>query len=691
MEGGVRHLCLSPGSRSSPLALAAHADARITISLQIDERSAAFLALGIAKATRAPVALVCTSGTAAANYLPAIAEASLAGVPLVALTADRPPELRGTGASQTIDQVELYGSQVRLFRDLPCPDDAGSTEAIAMNAAREACVMACAAPIGPVHLNVPFREPLVPAPAERAACEAQWRARNVEQRVAGVAPRRALPGLRSLTELAARLEKARRPLLIAGPGAVSVSEAAAVYAFARAAAVPVFADIASGLRGSAAPEGVTVCALADLFLRDEAMAALAPDFVLRIGGIPTSKTIATWLARHRPRVVAIQPDARRRDPDGIVGEVIVAHAAEVCEALASSRGKGRGEWESLLRTAEAGARTLLEKAPREAAAVMAACGSMPAGAALFLSSSMPIRWAEFYVPKLAQGVEVFVNRGANGIDGIVSTAIGVAKGSGAPTLLVVGDLAFLHDAGGLRAARDLRTPMAILLLENGGGGIFSHLPVAQHADAFEPLFGTPHGCDLSAVSRACGIEHHVAASLEEVASLTSATLSGGGVRVIEWRTDRAQAVREQVAVTRLPGVQRTRSSRKATSGWCEAAARAAASRLFSCTASPARANSGCRWRTPAEPALHLSRPARPRRHERAVAAGSVAPRSRIRRAAGLARCDGRRPLALAGYSMGGRLALALALRHPGRVDRAGLDRRVAGHRGPGRARAPRRR
>jgi 2-succinyl-5-enolpyruvyl-6-hydroxy-3-cyclohexene-1-carboxylate synthase len=539
---------------------------------------------------------------------------------------------------------------------------------MAMNAAREACLTACAAPVGPVHLNVPFREPLVPTPAERAACEAQWRARDGEQRVAAAAPGRALPGLRLLTELAARLEKAQRPLLIAGPGAACVSEAAAVYAFARAAAVPILADIASGLRGSVAPAGVTVCALADLFLRDEAMAALAPDFVLRIGGIPTSKTIAHWLARHRPPVVAIQPDERRRDPDGIVGEVIVAHAAQVCEALASARGKGRGEWQSLLRTAEAGARALLEKAPREAAAVVAACGAMPAGAALFLSSSMPIRWAEFYVPQLAEGVEVFVNRGANGIDGIVSTAIGVAKGSGAPTLLVTGDLAFLHDAGGLRAARDLRTPMAILLLENGGGGIFSHLPVAQHADVFEPLFGTPHGCDLAAVSRACGIEHHVAASLEEVASFTASTLSGGGVRVIEWRTDRVQAVREQVALTRLPGAHadpvvakghewlvRSRGPRggvplvllhgfSGTGEFWLPVANALPRRLCIFPDLPGHGGT----QTPMPPEAW-------RIDQAADALVTLFDTVGINR------------FALAGYSMGGRLALALALRHPERV------------------------
>lgn len=677
VASGVRHLCLSPGSRSSPLAFAAHAEPRIAISVQIDERSCAFLALGIAKATRAPVAVVCTSGTAAANFLPAVAEAFLAGVPLVVLTADRPPELRGTGAAQTIDQLHLYGSHVRLFRDLPCADDEGVQPAAAAEAARDACLAALAGPVGPVHLNVPFREPLVPAPDEMPACAQAWL--ELEPQLRTAVPdtvsdaAKAAAGLPALKALAARLGKAQRPLLVAGPGAVTVAEAAAVLDLARAARMPVFADIASGLRGAVVPEGVTVCSLSDLFLRDEALAALAPDFVLRLGGIPTSKTLATWLSRHRPPLVAIQPDQRRRDPDGIVTEVIVGAASTTCASLAThvKRASRDEEWTALLGTAEAGARALLPGAPREAAAVVAACAALPPHGGLFLSSSMPIRWAEMYVPRLASGVEVYVNRGANGIDGILSSAIGAAKGSGAPLLLVTGDLAFLHDAGGLRAARELATPLVILLLENDGGGIFSHLPVARHEDVFEPLFGTPHGCELAAVSRAAGIEHRVAGTVDEVTALVGETHSGGGVRVIEWRTERRETVREQVALTRQPGVHADRVEAGGI-GW-------QVRRRGPQTGVPlvllhGFTGTGEFW-LPVAQAL-------PRRHcifpDLPGHGGTDAPLPpedwRLERAAdalaalldslGVERC------ALGGYSLGGRLALGFALRHPDRV--AGL-------------------
>ena len=671
--GGVRDVVLSPGSRSSPLALAVHGDARLRLTVQIDERSAAFVALGIAKATRTPVALICTSGTATANYLPAIAEAWLAGVPLVALTADRPPELRGTGASQTIDQVNLFGSHVRLFEDLPCPGDAGLDLASGGLVAQWACSVASAAAGGPVHVNVPFREPLLPAPEDMADCKARWEELLPDVRRAlssRAMPASGRPEAAALAALAARLAAARRPLIVAGPEAVPAKDAAEILALSRDASIPVFADIASGLR-SAGDGGAPACAHADLFLRDEAIAALAPDVVLRLGGIPTSKTLATWLARHRPPVVAVQPDARRRDPDGIVSEVIAGPVVDVCRAALDRSPQHREErraWCHLLQAAETGVQALLDGAPREAKAVRTACSALPAGASVFLSSSMPIRWAEMYVTQLARGARVFVNRGANGIDGIVSSAIGAAIGSGAPTLLVIGDLAFLHDAGGLRAARQLHTPFVVLLLDNDGGGIFSHLPVVRHAGPFEPLFGTPQGCDLEALSRVTGADHRVARSLDEVAALAAETFANGGVRVIQWRTDREATVREQAAVTGLPGVHADTVAAGGLSWrvWRRGLGPEAPLLLLH-----GFTGTGAFWTPvanllPGRTCLFPDLPGH---------GGTDAPCPpeawRLDRAsdalAALLDTLGHSRIDLAGYSMGGRLALAFALRHPHRV------------------------
>lgn len=673
VAGGVREVVLSPGSRSSPLAFALAAEPALRRFVQVDERSAAFLALGIAKATGRPVAMACTSGTAAANWLPAMAEAFLAGVPLVALTADRPPELRGTGASQTIDQLNLFGTHARWFLDLPCPGEGALDAVTAAGFGRDACAVALEGARGPVHLNVPFREPLLPAPEAMASVESRWATMSAALREAApllAAPVPAPTGESTLGALAQALAAAKRPVLLAGPEAVRAAEAEAVFSLARAARIPVFADIASGLRAGPDPEGVLRCAHADLFLRDDAFAALAPDFVLRLGGIPTSKTIATWLARHRPEVVAVQPDERRRDPDGVVTRVVVAPAAALCSALGSRVGEGAIEsgWSELLAQAESAARSLAERAPAEAMAVVSACAALPEGGALVLSSSMPIRWAEFYVTSLAAGCDVFVNRGANGIDGVVSTAAGVAHGSGRPTLLAIGDLAYLHDAGGLRALRDLASPFALLLLDNDGGGIFSHLPVAKHAALFEPLFGTPQRCDLEAAARVAGLAHAQAPSLGAVAALAGETFGRGGVQVIHWRTDREESAREQAMLTRLPGVHaddldvghfRWRVRRRGLAPFPPLVL------LHGFT------GTGEFWLPVAErlPRWRCVMPDLP--GHGGTAAPSPPEAWRLDRAADelVALLDrlGIERVAVAGYSMGGRLALSVALRHPGRV------------------------
>jgi len=673
VAGGMRDAVLSPGSRSSPLAFALKAEPRVRLLVQVDERSAAFLALGVAKATGRPVAAVCTSGTAAANYLPAMAEAWLAGVPLVAVTADRPPELRGTGASQTIDQVNLYGTHARHFRDLPCPGDAGLDVTTAAREAREACRVALEGGRGPAHLNVPLREPLLPAPGDMGALEARWAAMTAALREAVPAlapPAVGMPSAAVIAELADRLARAERPLIVAGPETVRAPHAAAVFALARAAGVPVFADIASGLRAGASPEGVVRCSHADLFLRDEAFSALAPDFVLRLGGIPTSKAIAAWLARHGPELVAVQPDARRRDPDGIVGRVVEGPAAPVCEALAAKAraNPAAAGWSRLLEEGEANARALAERAPSEAAAVVAACAALPAQGALFLSSSMPIRWAEMYVTSLADGCEVFVNRGANGIDGIASTAAGVAIGTGSPMLLVTGDLAWLHDAGGLRALREATAAVAILLLDNDGGGIFSHLPVAKHEALFEPLFGTPQGCDLEAVSRASGLAHALAPSLGAVAALAGETFERGHRQAIQWRSERAETVREQTMLVRLPAVH---ADRVEIGHFAWRVRRRGLAPRLPLVLLHGFTGTGEFWlpvanRLPRRRCIFPDLPG----HGGTNAPGPAGEWRLDRAADEVAQLLDRlgvERFTLAGYSMGGRLALSLALRHPDRV------------------------
>ena len=700
VAGGTRFVVLSPGSRSSPIAFALARDKRIRVHVQVDERSASFVALGFAKASRSPVAIVCTSGTAAANWLPAMAEARLSGVPLVAVTADRPPELRGTGASQTIDQIGLYGRHALSFTDLPCPGDAGLDLREACAAGRRACDEAMSGAGGPVHLNVPFREPLLPSPAEMSVVDQAWSA--VEASVRGAARGEGPVAVPAATDaevarVASLLAHARRAVIVAGPEAVDAKGAASVLALAKSAGVPVFADIASNLR-QGDDGGAVRASHADLFLRDEAFAALAPDFVLRLGNIPTSKVLATWLARHRPPMVAVQPDARRRDPDGVVGEVVVADAALFCAAVGkkgdASLGEGsvphpadkrdsslvegtfphlRAAWLSLVADAEAGARERAKCAPKEARAVVAACEAVPAGGAIFLSSSMPVRWAEFYATALAPGVEVFVNRGANGIDGILSTAAGVAMARGKPTLCVIGDLAFAHDAGGLRSVREAGD-LKVLLLDNDGGGIFSHLPVARHEDIFEPYFGTPSGMDFAKLTEAAGVVFQDGdaslASKGSVPSLVSEPLVHRELSplVLRVRTDRKETVGEQQACTRLAGVH---DERVDAAGLQWKVRSRGLSRGTPLVMLHGFTGTGEFW-TPVANRLPAWRCVFPDLPGHGGTGAPIPPEEwRLDRAADslLALLDamGIDDFALAGYSMGGRLALSVALKSPARV------------------------
>ena len=554
--GGVRHVCVSPGSRSAPLVFAVQQHPDLEISVHLDERSAAFFALGVAKGTGRPVALVCTSGTAAANYFPGVIEASRSCVPLILLTADRPPELRNAGAAQTIDQIHLYGHHVRSFRDLPLPErDLPMLRTIGAIAAH-ACASALEPLPGPVHLNVPFREPLAPVPENEEEIAELWE--TYQRSLRGGAAQLPIQGAMPiappsvLDELSERIAAAERGLIVTGPEAVPPTEVEHVLALAKAAGMPILADIASGLRFVEAA-GVDLCAHADVFLQAEAMATQAPDLVIRLGSSPTSKVVHAYLARHRPEVVSLQIDIERRDPEALACRIVQGRAGDLCAELAA-RLQGRvdrgSSWRERLRVAERVARAAVgsDEGPLEAKATRRAVGALPHGSSLFLSSSLPIRWAESYCSAAPAGLRVFVNRGANGIDGIVSTALGVAFGLARPMLLVIGDVAFLHDVGGLFAARYVHRPVVILLLNNNGGGIFSLLPIARFPEICEPFFGTPHDCDLASVARTYGLRQDRATTAEEVANLTASAVTTEEVRIIEIRTEREKIAHEHATL-----------------------------------------------------------------------------------------------------------------------------------------------
>lgn len=542
--GGVRHVVICAGSRSTPLTLTFARDPAFRCWLQLDERSAGYFALGLARQLREPVALVCTSGTAAANFLPAAVEASLSRVPLVFLTADRPPELREVGAAQTIDQLRLFGSHVRWSFDMPVADGSPELERHAAAIGARAAAVASDAPSGPVHINFPFREPLT-APADGAASIAA--APPVEVwREAPPAPDPAVVR-RLATEFTGT-----RGLIICGPQSFGLP-AEAIAALGAALRWPVLADPLSGLRAGTHPLDDVIDAY-DSLVRDERFASEhAPEVTLRFGAAPTSKALNEWLAAlAQRRSVVVDAAGGWRDPDASASAMVGADPAAFCEALLA-RLLPHGDrswidrWTNANRLAAAVHREAIDalEEPFEGAAATALADALPDGSTLVCGNSMPVRDIDSFFGRVARDVRIVGTRGASGIDGVVSTAVGAATAGGGPVVLLVGDLSFLHDLNGLWPVRRYGLNLTIVLVNNNGGGIFHFLPQAQQAsDLFEQWFGTSHDMDLRA---AVQLHRGTHGRLDEVPAREWSgrivrAMQTPGLHVLELQTDRERNV-----------------------------------------------------------------------------------------------------------------------------------------------------
>jgi 2-succinyl-5-enolpyruvyl-6-hydroxy-3-cyclohexene-1-carboxylate synthase len=506
VEAGLRRVVVSPGSRSTPLALACAERAELVLRVVLDERSAAFYALGLADRRREPVALVCTSGSAPAHWLPAVIEASYRRVPLLLLSADRPPELRECGAGQTIDQLPLFGPYVRWRVDAVAPPGAEG-ERLAASLGTRAWREARGPLPGPVHLNLPYREPFLPLPAA-----GPLRAGTAEAAVPPQPPTRP-----------ARVDW--EALRAAGPGwivagCVQPADPAAwaegLFRVSDALGWPILADVTNPARFAPGAATRVVTHYEALAARGEdalGAAGLLPRALLQVGPQPTAKSLRQLLARLDLPRWQWSPDPALLDPSrqpstwiggdpAAPGELPIPPAADVAF---------RERWRSADRAVRARVEVALRELPEESEPglypVLAAC--LPEGGQLFLASSQPVRDAERFLPEVAaRGVRVFSNRGANGIDGLVSTAAGLADG-GPPTLAVLGDLAFLHDAGGLRALAEVEGSLTLLVPANGGGRIFDNLPVRGQTRHYERLFLTPQQVDLPGLCAAHGIEARI--------------------------------------------------------------------------------------------------------------------------------------------------------------------------------------
>jgi len=562
VAGGVKHVCISPGSRSTPLtwAFAEREGRGLTCSVHLDERGAGFFAVGYAAATGDAAALVCTSGTAAANYLPAVVEAHHSRLPLVVLTADRPPELRDRGAWQTIDQVKLYGSFVRWFHELGEASAAKAALRYVEAVGARAAATALGVPRGPVHLNVPLREPLGPVVGERGG----------ERPDGGLRVAAGEPGVdgRAVTDLAARIAAEPRGLIVVGRPALAGEAARAVLRLAAVCAYPVLAEPLSGLRfgghdgghdGDVAAQGACLVGGYDAFLRPDAGVDIPPPhFVLRIGGSVTWKHVADYLGRaDEAWQAAIDPELTWDDPTGRIALRVAAPVAAACAATADvieangARDRDAGApwraWWCAADAAVAGVRAAHAASPERGGTAWiypALLDILPDGAVLYAANSMAVRDLDTFTAPTAKAILPLCNRGAAGIDGTLSSALGAAFAAGRPTALVTGDLAFLHDGGGFGAVADLvarygdgALDLFIVIVDDGGGGIFEHLGVAAADRArFEAFFATPQRVDLVALCAAWGIPCRIAT---DVGALHAAAAVRAPVRVAVIPVDRA--------------------------------------------------------------------------------------------------------------------------------------------------------
>ncbi|MGI8632721.1 MAG: 2-succinyl-5-enolpyruvyl-6-hydroxy-3-cyclohexene-1-carboxylic-acid synthase [Solirubrobacterales bacterium] len=544
---GMRRAVVSPGSRSTPLALALWRNPAVRVEVEVDERCAGFRALGAASATGTPVGVACTSGTAAANLHPAVAEADEAGVPLLALTADRPPELRGIGAGQTIDQVGLFGAAVRWFCEVGAQqaDDSGllHLRATACRAFAEAVRPGLT---GPVHLNLAWREPLAPVPdpdgvtaRSPLALKGRGGAPLTAVRTGTSAPDAAV-----LDALSERLATVRRGVIVAGreprPGL-----AGAVAALAAATGFPILAEPTSQLRLGPHDRSRVIWAY-DSICRAQPT-ELEPDFVLRFGDMPTSKPLRSWLAELPDAEQAvIDPPGRWNEPLRTAGTIVRADAPAVAAGLAerlADRPPAPASFADPWRAAQAAATAAIDSilatqgGPTEPGIHRTLARLVIDGQLVFTASSMPIRDQEAFWADGPADVRFLANRGANGIDGTVSTAVGAAASLSRPTVVVLGDLALHHDSNGLAGIKTLDVPVKLVVIDNAGGGIFAFLPQQRELDAeeFERLFATPVGLDPERLAALHGVGYHRVERLDDLGPL----LAGRGHALIHVPVQRA--------------------------------------------------------------------------------------------------------------------------------------------------------
>jgi 2-succinyl-5-enolpyruvyl-6-hydroxy-3-cyclohexene-1-carboxylate synthase len=533
---GVDEVVISPGSRSTPLALLFTHHPGVKTYINVDERSAAFFGLGIAKAKKKPVAILCTSGTAAANYYPAVIEARYAKVPLIVLTADRPHELREVGAPQAINQLDLYGKHVKWSVDMALPESSPDILQYAKASAARGAGLSLSAPAGPVHFNFPIREPLIPSLDEDLFSNTRR-----EKRVAG--------GVRGLSsemrdDLIRILKEKQKGLIICGPG-LDAAAIDSITDFAEHHGFPIVADPLSQVR-SGGHSKVNVIETYDAFLKiEEVKKVFRPEMIIRFGGMPVSKPLTLFLKglSDLPYWV-VSSGEEWQDPIARATDFIYCDERLFCMDLKTGSENNESGWLQQWKSINDVSRSILQTGDQpwnEGKAVKQLIEQLPDGSSIFASNSMPIRDIDTFFFNREGSVSVHANRGANGIDGVVSTALGMSTGN-TPMYLLIGDLAFFHDLNGLLIAKKYNLDMTIVVMNNNGGGIFSFLPQASDGTYFEELFGTPMDLDFSSAAAFYGAHYSLVKEESEFSEALKHARGHKGIRIIEVLTNREENV-----------------------------------------------------------------------------------------------------------------------------------------------------
>ncbi|WP_239254247.1 2-succinyl-5-enolpyruvyl-6-hydroxy-3-cyclohexene-1-carboxylic-acid synthase [Listeria ilorinensis] len=537
VQAGVKEAVISPGSRSTPLALLFAEHPTLKVYVDVDERSAGFFALGIAKSSKRPVVLLCTSGTAAANYFPAVAEANLSQVPLIVLTADRPHELRGVGAPQAMDQLHLFGSHVKDFTDMAIPENQPELLQYAKWHGSRAVDLAMKTPRGPVHLNFPLREPLLPVldPSPFAATDKKRHHVHIYY-------------THEVLEMHAieRMVKdcaGKKGMIIVGPINKKELDEAFVQ-LARKLGWPILADPLSGLRSYGELDEIIIDQY-DAFMKNpDHLTELTPEIIIRFGAMPVSKPLKIWLeSLVDTRFFVVDPGAAWRDPIKAVTDMIHCDERFLIEELLDKWPEEKPSdwlyrWQRLNRIG----RTVLQERMtsgnlEEGAVVQAIREAIPDQSGFFIGNSMSIRDVDTYFPQTKKKIRMLANRGANGIDGVVSAALGASTVL-QPLYLLLGDLSFYHDLNGLLMAKKYRLNVTIIVVNNNGGGIFSFLPQQKEPKYFETLFGTATDLDFRYAAALYEGDYHEVKNYEQLEEALDQANYHKGLDIIEVKTNR---------------------------------------------------------------------------------------------------------------------------------------------------------